>query len=68
MPKQRKITVHLPEGLLEKAQRSTKEGVTETIRQGLKLIAAGEAYEKLSRFRGKYRSSLDLAELRKDRS
>ena len=49
----RKITVHVPEDLLEKARRSTGRGITETVRQGLRLVAASETYASLRELRGK---------------
>jgi len=36
----RKITVRLPVELLEKAQRASHAGITQTVRAGLQLIAA----------------------------
>ena len=63
----RKITVHVPEDLLEKAQRETGEGVTETVRQGLTLVAASRAYDRLRRMRGSVRLAIDLEDLRADR-
>lgn len=63
----KKITVHVPEDLLRKAQEATGLGITPTIRQGLRLVAAGRAYEKLRRLRGKVKFSLDLKALREDR-
>ena len=63
----KKITVHLPEDLMEKAQKYTGKGITETIRIGLQLVAASEAYEKLRLLRGKVSFSLNLKDLRKDR-
>jgi len=36
----RKVTVELPADLLRRAQQSSGEGVTSTIRRGLELIAA----------------------------
>ena len=63
----RKITVHVPEGLLKKAQQETREGVTETVRQGLRLVAASRAYERLRRMRGTVRLAIDVDELRRDR-
>jgi len=63
----RKVTVHLPEDLLERAQKATGEGVTETVRQGLRLVAAGEVYRRVARLRGGVRFSIDLAQLREDR-
>ena len=63
----RKITVELPRALLRKAQLSTGEGVTATIRRGLELVAAGQAYERLRRLRGRVKFSVDWEKLREDR-
>ena len=63
----RKITVEIPESLLEKAQRASGAGITQTIRTGLQLVAASEAYARLRQFRGKVRFSRTLAELKSDR-
>jgi hypothetical protein len=63
----RKITVHVPEDLLKKAQRETGEGVTETVRQGLTLVSARSAYSRLRRMRGTVHLTLDLDDIRKDR-
>lgn len=63
----RKITVEVPEELLTRAQKSTKEGVTATVRRGLELVAAGQAYEDLLRLKGKVRFSVDAKRLREDR-
>ena len=67
MPAVRKITVHVPEELLSKAQKETGEGVTETVRQGLTLVAASRAYDRLRRLRGAVRLKIDVGELRRDR-
>lgn len=63
----RKITVHVPDDLLKKAQRETGEGVTETVRRGLTLVAASSAYERLRRMRGTVRLDIDIDDLRADR-
>ena len=63
----RKVTVELPEDLLQKAQRSTGKGITATIRQGLELVAAGRAYDQLRKLRGKVEFSIDVKSLREDR-
>ena len=63
----RKITIQLPVDLLRKAQRSTGEGVTATIRRGLELVAAERAQEELRRLRGQVTFSIDLKKLRADR-
>lgn len=67
MPAERKITVHVPDDLLTQAQRATGQGITETIRQGLRLVAAGETFRRLSKLRGSVKFSVDLQRLREDR-
>jgi hypothetical protein len=63
----RKITVEVPAELLEKAQQATGSGVTQTIRTGLQLVAASEAYARLRQLRGTVRFSRTLADLKADR-
>ncbi len=63
----RKITVEVPAELLEKAQRASASGVTQTVRSGLQLVAASQAYARLRQLRGKVRFSRTLAELKADR-
>ncbi len=62
-----KITVHVPTALLERARGATGQGITGTVREGLRSVAAGEAYRKLRELRGKVRFDADLAALREDR-
>ena len=62
----KKVTIHLPEELLEKAQEATGEGITETVRRGLELIAAAKAYEDVRALRGKVKFGIDLMKLRDD--
>ena len=64
---ERKITVHVPEDLLDRAQKSSGQGVTETVRQGLRLVAAGDTFRRVAKLRGQVKFSLDLARLREDR-
>ena len=59
--------MEVPPELLEKAQRASGSGITETVRTGLQLVAASQAYARLREFRGKIRFSRTLAELRDDR-
>ncbi len=66
MKSARKVTVELPADLLRRAQKSSGDGVTATIRRGLELVAAGEAYRDLRRLKGKVSFSVDLASLRDD--
>jgi len=63
----RKITVDVPEVLLEKAQQATGSGITQTVRTGLQLVAASQAYDRLLELRGKVKFSLTWEELKDDR-
>ena len=67
MKANRKITVHIPEDLLRKAEDATGHGVTATVRRGLELVAAGRACEKLRGLKGKVKFSARLDKLREDR-
>jgi hypothetical protein len=62
----RKITVRVSEVLLKRAQQETGEGVSETVRQGLRLVAASRAYDQLRRRRGSIRLAVNLDQLRED--
>jgi hypothetical protein len=63
----KKITIEVPAELLMKAQKASGAGITQTIRTGLELVAAGKAYERLLQLRGKVRFSRTLEELKADR-
>ena len=67
MKSERKITVHVRSDLLDKAQKAARAGVSETVRKGLELLAASEAYDGLLKMQGKVKFSVDLSELRRDR-
>jgi hypothetical protein len=60
----RKVTILIPEDLLRRATRATKSGITPTVRQGLKLLAAHDAYEGLRKMRGKVKFGLTWQEMR----
>jgi hypothetical protein len=63
----RKITVEVPEELLEKAQEASGEGITQTVRAGLQLVAASRTYTHLLQLRGRVRFSRTAADLKDDR-
>ena len=63
----RKITVEVPTDLLQKAQQACGCGITQTVRLGLKLLAASRAYHRLRQLRGKVRFSRSFAALKSDR-
>ncbi len=63
----RKITIEVPTDLLEKAQEASGEGITQTVRTGLRLVAASNAYAKVRELRGKVKFSLSWEQLKDDR-
>jgi hypothetical protein len=63
----KKITIEIPADLLEKAQEASGQGITQTVRTGLQLVAASQAYSKLRQFRGKVKFSRTWEELKDDR-
>jgi hypothetical protein len=63
----RKITVEVPAELLESAQQASREGVTQTVRAGLRLLAASQAYSKLRQLQGTVRFSCTPEQLKADR-
>jgi Arc/MetJ-type ribon-helix-helix transcriptional regulator len=67
MGEMRKITVAVPEDLLERAQAFTGEGVTETVRQALRKLDSIRAQREIMKLRGKVKFSMTLDELRYDR-
>ena len=67
MNSRKKVTVEVPSQLLRRAQESTGQGVTGTIRRGLEIVAARKAYEGLRRLRVRVPFSIDLEALRDDR-
>jgi len=67
MRRLRKITVEVDAQLLQRAQKQSRDGVTGTVRRGLEILAAADAYEKLARMRGKVKFSTSLETMRNDR-
>lgn len=67
MGAERKITIMLPEDLLERALKASGEGITPTLRKGLELVAAKDTYGRLLKLKGKFDLKIDLKESRKDR-
>jgi hypothetical protein len=66
MAKQRmkKLTILVPQDLLRRAQRATKAGATPTVRKGLELLAAHDAYDGLRKLQGKVKFGLTWQEMR----
>jgi hypothetical protein len=67
MTTSQKITVEIPQDLLERAQRVTGEGITATVRRGLELLARAEAYDRLRGMRGRVRPAGTWRDLKHDR-
>ena len=63
----RKITVEVPPDLLERAQKASGAGITQTVRTGLQLVAASQTYTRLRQLKGKVHFSLTSDELNADR-
>jgi hypothetical protein len=63
----RKITVEVPQNLLERAQRASGAGITQTVRTGLQLVAASRTYARIRNLRGKVRFTRTAEELKADR-
>jgi hypothetical protein len=63
----RKITIEVPEDLLQRARQASGTGITQTVRTGLQLLAASRTYARLRQLRGKVRFSRTLSQLRADR-
>lgn len=55
----KRITANLPSELLEKAQKITGEGITETLVKGLELVARSEAIEMARKLKGKIKLEMD---------
>ena len=63
MEEHQKITVYVPVDLLAKAKEATGQGVTATVREGLRMVATRKAYQKLRELRGNVAFSIDLEQL-----
>lgn len=63
----RKITIEVPPELLERAQRASGSGITQTVRTGLQLVVASQAYARLRQLRGRVHFKQTSADLKADR-
>jgi len=67
MSELRKITVQVPQVLLEKAQAYTGEGVTQTVTAALKRLASVQAQQEALKLRGKVKFSVSYDEIKRER-
>ena len=67
MKAHKKYTVELEESLVKSAVKATGKSFTDTVRQGLKIVAATEAYRELAQLRGSVDLEMDVKTLRKDK-
>ncbi len=67
MEEAKKITLNISEKLLKDAQEQTGEGITETVRRGLILLASSKAYNDLRSLKGRVAFSRTYKELKEDR-
>jgi hypothetical protein len=54
----------VPVDLLERAQRASRAGVTETVRAGLRELVTADAFEQLIKMRGKVKFGATWQELK----
>jgi hypothetical protein len=66
-PQNQKITLEIPRDLLARAQRVSGQGITATVRQGLSVLAAADAYASLRKLRGTLSRRQGWKELKDDR-
>ncbi len=66
-PLYKKITLNVPVDLLDEALKVGGDNLTQTVRKGLQLIAAQDAFKGIRKMRGKVKFSLPLDEIRYDR-
>lgn len=62
-----KITVHIPQTLLQNAVKALHKNITETVKAGLEEVIRKAAYDDLRQSRGKIKFSIDINELRRDK-
>ena len=60
----KRVTVNLPDALLREASEVTGKGITETLIEGLQVIARRRAHAKAIALRGKLDLRIDLEESR----
>jgi Arc/MetJ-type ribon-helix-helix transcriptional regulator len=68
MSEMRKITVEVPDDLLGRVQEYTGEGITDTVRAALKKLDGERAQQEFRKLRGSFKFSINLDELREDRT
>jgi len=62
----RKVTLLLPDDLIQRAMEATGEGLTRTICRGLESVVAAKSFQKIRSLRGKVKFSIDFEALRRD--
>jgi len=67
MNEMRKITVEVPDDLLERVQQFTGEGVSGTVRTALARLDSIRAQQELLKLRGKVKFSMTWEEMKRDR-
>lgn len=63
----KKITVDVDSEVLKTAQSTTGGSISETVRQGLLLVAASKAFDRALSLRGQVKFSKSWKELKYDR-
>lgn len=63
----KKYTIELEESLVKSAIKATGKNFTDTVRQGLRIIASTKAYKELSKMRGTVDLGINVRAIRKDK-
>ena len=56
----RRVTANLPADLLAEAMSASQRGVTETLKEGLRLVKRSRAFETAMRLKGRIRLDVDV--------
>lgn len=67
MTKMKKITVEVPADDLAMAQEFTKGGIVETVRRGIRELAARQAQQRLLAMKGKVKFDYTIEQIKAER-
>jgi hypothetical protein len=62
----KKVTVLVPDDLLQNALEASGDSISATVQAGLRLLCEQQAFKKLSKMRGKIACSIDVEALRSE--
>jgi len=65
--KVRKITALIPADLIDSAMKHSEQNLTDTIKEGLRLLSTHRAYQEIVKLRGKVKLQFEQKKSRRDR-